>query len=383
MLPGGVEVQRGRARRWLQSRLRRLEQALKDTRLSGLAPLVSESTFIVSAGLLLLLLLLLVFGLARSRVSGGLSGDSMQTPATVFLHWDACLEAVPALDSSDWGCVCGLPRQQAGQQWDLRRGSALLPSAVRVHETLGKGPTAYAQRNFKENEEVARHDVFLISPPPRGRAWTIPVRLGGTTRAGSENRHALHHDVVELHPAQYGLTVDCSGDSEHEGGGGGPSGGETDLHMFEGWVEFVHHISESEHESASVKVLANVVKDVSKYLVDDVSKYAVNDRSKHPLLYRSWHMCGTELIPDRQTDRYTPVHAHGPQPYPRIGDLSEHTCYACWHILVYATTGMRRSFRGGSGGAAGASIHHQDVCSPRYCPGDRSVSNSSNVCITS
>ena len=344
MLPGGVEVQRGRARRWLQHRLRRLEQALKDTRLSGLAPLVCESTFIVAAGLLLLLLLLLVFGLARSRVSGGRSGGSAQTPATVFLHWDACLEAVPALDSSDWGCVCGLPRRQAGQQWDLRRGSALLPSAVRVHETLGKGPTAYAQRNFKEDEEIARHDVFLIAPPPRGRAWSIPVRLGGTTRAGSDKRHALHHDVVKLHPAQYGLTVDCSGDSEHEGGGGGPSGSEADLHMFEGWVEFVHHISESEHETASVKVLAYV----------------------------------------RQTDRCTPVHAHA-------GLFHAHThasgtylnihVYACLHIHVYATTGMRRSFRGRSGGAAGASIHHQDVCSPRYCPGDRSVSKASNVCI--
>ena len=84
--------------------------------------------------------------------------------------------------------------------------------------------------------------------------------------------------------------------------------------------------------------------------------------------------------------RYTPVHAHAGLFHAHAhasGTYLNIHVYACLHIHVYATTGMRRSFRGGSGGAAGASIHYQDVCSPRYCPGDRSVSKSSNVCITS
>ena len=145
---------------------------------------------------------------------------------SVFLEWDACLEALPDFGASPWGCMCGLPRHAPSKRWDLRSESVLMPTSVQVAESEEHGPRIQTRRPIKKEQVIATHDALLISPPPAGRAWKIPIRVSEPVgRSGSRD--------VDLHPAQYGLTVDC-GD------------GKAPQHLFEGYMDLVPHSADDE-----------------------------------------------------------------------------------------------------------------------------------------
>lgn len=156
-------------------------------------------------------------------------GRSLKSVSTVFLDWDACIEALPHFEASPWGCVCGLPRHEPTNRWDLRSGGSMLPASVRIVESEEHGPSIAARRSFRKEDVVATHDALLVSPPPAGRAWNIPIRFSDAERGISSDRAR----DVDLHPGQYGFTIDC-GD------------GKAQQHLFEGYMDLVPHIAVGE-----------------------------------------------------------------------------------------------------------------------------------------